>query len=98
MRVTPEAPLIGVAAGCIDDCKADMRTRALETRKQPIGANANVSNILFVPDVGIDRNQIVLSTGLDTVASEVNHDDRIVPYFRFSSGSIAHCMSLRVAF
>jgi hypothetical protein len=56
MRVAPEPPFIRVAAGCIDDCKADTRTRALEPRKQPIGANANVSNILFVPDLGIDRN------------------------------------------
>src|SRR5882724_1409339 len=97
MRVTPEAPLIGVAAGCIDDCKADMRTRALGPRKQPIGGNANASNILFVPDLGIDRNQIVLSTGLHTVASEVNHDDRIVPYFRFQALDCAlHVVARRV--
>jgi hypothetical protein len=75
MRVAPEAPFIGAAAGCIDDCKADMRTRTLEFRIQPIEASANVSNILFVPDLGIDRYQIVLSTELHTVASEVNHND-----------------------
>src|ERR1700730_3246190 len=97
MRVTPEAPLIGVASGCIDDCKADMRTRALEPRKQPLGANANVSNILFVPDLGIDRNQIVLSTGLHTVASEVNHDDRIMLHFRFQALDCAlHVVARRV--
>src|SRR5713226_3883619 len=34
-------------------------------------------------DLRIDRNHIALSTRLNTEASEVNHYNRIGPYFRF---------------
>ncbi len=36
-------------------------------------------------DLRIDRNHIALSTRLNTEASEVNHYNRIGPYFRFET-------------
>src|ERR1700730_19327926 len=89
MGVTPKTSLVRIAARSVDHRKTDVRARVLELRKQSIDADAIAPNIIFVPDLRINRNHIALSARLNTEASEVNHYNRIGPYFRFETSDRA---------
>src|SRR5258707_1147714 len=66
MGVTPETSLVGIAARGVNHSESDVRARVLELRKQSIDADTIAPNIIFVPDLRIDRNHIALSARLNT--------------------------------
>src|SRR5260370_32803283 len=85
MRVTSETSLVRIAARSVNDCETDVRAGVLELREQSIDADTIAPNIIFVPDLRIDRKHVALSVRLNTEASEVNHYNRIGPHFRFET-------------
>src|SRR5713226_4672622 len=85
VRVTPETSFIGIAARSVDDCKPHACTGVLELRKKTIDAHPVPTHIPFVPNLRVDRDHIVLTARLHSVARKIDKHDWIGPYPRFET-------------
>lgn len=72
MRVTPETPLVRIAARGVNDGETDVRAGVLQLGKQSIDAYTLASNIVFAPDLRVHRDRVAFSAGLHAEACEVN--------------------------